>query len=88
MQSNESCNYNVFVTVFHVDHDHCYERRQYLASMLLPEDVDSGQVRFTVVSEPDNDDGDCSDVGIARVSLPSIMRNKSDIINKDIAGMV
>ena len=31
------------VSVFHVDFDNFYERRQYLASMLLPEDPLDGR---------------------------------------------
>ena len=36
-----------FKKVFWVDHKNNYERRQYLASMLLPDDPEQGRVRFT-----------------------------------------
>ena len=34
---------HVWISVFHVDFDNFYERRQYLASMLLPEDPLDGR---------------------------------------------
>ncbi|XP_013398860.1 protein fantom isoform X4 [Lingula anatina] len=75
-----------FKKVFHVDAQDHYESRQYLASMLLPDDPDEGRIRFTVVSEPPEDDesGECNDVGTAFVSLTEILEKKEDVIDRDI----
>lgn len=43
------------------------------------------RIRFTIVSEPlDEDDEDCSDVGAAYVSIPDILRKEEDIVNREI----
>ncbi|XP_052231915.1 protein fantom-like isoform X2 [Dreissena polymorpha] len=75
-----------FSKTFHVDFENNYQRRQYLASMLLPSDPDDGRIRFTLVSEPpeDDQDGDCEDVGVALVNVRDILKDRHDIIEKDI----
>ncbi|KAL3860281.1 hypothetical protein ACJMK2_010423 [Sinanodonta woodiana] len=75
-----------FSNTFHVDFEKNYTRRQILASMLLPSHADKGRIRFTVVSEPDEDeeDADCEDIGVVIVSIPDIFRNKKDIIDEDV----
>lgn len=75
-----------FSKTFHVDLKEHYERRQYLASMLLPSDPDDGRIRFTLVSEPPEDDqeGECEDVGFALVSIRDILRNRKDVIDSEI----
>ncbi|XP_060568170.1 X-linked retinitis pigmentosa GTPase regulator-interacting protein 1-like [Ruditapes philippinarum] len=67
-----------FSKTFHVDFEKNYQRRQYLASMLLPSDPDDGRIRFTLVSEPpeDEQDRDCEDVGFALVNVRDILCNK------------
>ena len=44
------------------------------------------RVKFTIVSEPpeDNDDAECEDVGMAFVSLPDILKSGKDVIDQDI----
>lgn len=75
-----------FSKTFHVDFEKNYQRRQYLASMLLPSDPDDGRIRFTLVSEPPEDDqeGDCEDVGVALVSIRDILLNRKDVVEEDI----
>ncbi|VDI16630.1 Hypothetical predicted protein, partial [Mytilus galloprovincialis] len=43
-------------------------------------------IRFTVVSEPpdDDDEGECEDIGIAFVSVRDILINHKDVIDHDI----
>ena len=43
-------------------------------------------MRFTLVSEPpeDDQDGECEDVGYAFVSVRDILRNRKDIVEEDI----
>ncbi|XP_053402324.1 protein fantom-like isoform X7 [Mercenaria mercenaria] len=81
-----------FSKTFHVDFENNYQRRQYLASMLLPSDPDDGSygdhnlIRFTLVSEPPEDDqeGDCEDVGVALVNVRDILVNRKDVVEEDI----
>lgn len=44
------------------------------------------RIRFTVVSEPpeDEQDADCEDVGVAYVSVRDILKNKADLKDADI----
>ncbi|XP_074644933.1 protein fantom-like isoform X2 [Tubulanus polymorphus] len=74
-----------FEKVFHVDPEENYEKRQYLASMLLPDDPDDGRMKLIVVSEPteDNPDAECEDVGIVFVSIPQILKTGKDLINEE-----
>lgn len=78
--------HNFTISAFHVDMAKNYSKRQYLAGMLLPDDPDGGRIRFTVVSEPPDDDeeGECEDIGIAFVSVRDILVNKKDVVDSDI----
>ncbi|XP_052817311.1 protein fantom-like isoform X2 [Mya arenaria] len=75
-----------FSNTFHVDFENNYQRRQYLASMLLPTDPDDGRIRFTLVSEPpeDDQDGDCEDVGVACVNVRDILTKRRDLEDQDV----
>ncbi|KAK2146667.1 hypothetical protein LSH36_590g01020 [Paralvinella palmiformis] len=73
-----------FTKVFHVDYEKNYERRQYLASMLLPDDPEQGRIKFSVVSEPDDEDEDCEDVGVAYADLKGMLDSGRDMENEDI----
>nr|KAG5707913.1 hypothetical protein BaRGS_031644 [Batillaria attramentaria] len=80
-----SIHFNFSKTV-QVDMEHHYERRQLLAAKLLPDDPEHGKIKFTVVSEPpdDDQDADCEDVGEATVSVLDILKNKKDVKDQDI----
>ncbi|XP_071142880.1 X-linked retinitis pigmentosa GTPase regulator-interacting protein 1-like [Mytilus edulis] len=84
-KAEQPINFNYSKT-FHVDMAKNYPKRKYLAGMLLPDDPDGGRIRFTVVSEPleDDDDGECEDIGIAFVSVRDILMNHNDVIDHDI----
>jgi len=75
-----------FRKVFHVDLEKNYEKRQYLASMLLPNSPDSGRITFTVVCEPPetDDSAECFDIGIAYVSLPDILKSGKNLTDANI----
>ncbi|XP_036370791.1 protein fantom-like isoform X2 [Octopus sinensis] len=75
-----------FSKCLHVDYQNNYEKRQFLASMLLPDDPDGGSIRFTVVSEPEKDaqTEECEEIGVAYVSLVDILKNKKDIVDEEI----
>lgn len=75
-----------FSKCFHVDYQNNYDKRQFLASMLLPNDPDEGRIRFTIVSEPEKEaqGEECEEVGVAYVRLLDILRNNKDVIDEDI----
>ncbi|XP_069113817.1 protein fantom-like isoform X2 [Argopecten irradians] len=75
-----------FSKTFQVDIEKNYTRRQFLASMLLPDDPEQGRIRFTIVSEPPDEDmeGDCEDVGIAWISIKKILMNQRNITEEDV----
>ncbi|XP_062566792.1 protein fantom-like [Saccostrea cucullata] len=75
-----------FTKTFQVDMQKNYERRQYLAGMLLPDDPEQGRIRFTVVSEPPDDDMDaeCEDIGVAFVGVKEILMTKKDVEEQNV----
>ncbi|XP_077868086.1 protein fantom-like [Saccoglossus kowalevskii] len=82
---NQRISYN-FKKNFHVDIDNNKLRRDYLASMLLPEDVSEGKIRFTIVNEPpeDHQSLDCEDIGYAYVDVCQILQKGRDVIEQDL----
>ncbi|XP_022337426.2 protein fantom-like isoform X1 [Crassostrea virginica] len=84
-KANTSITYN-FTKTFQVDMQKNYERRQYLAAMLLPDDPEQGRIRFTVVSEPPDDDMDaeCEDIGVAFVSVKEVLMSKKDVEEQNV----
>ncbi|VEL12464.1 unnamed protein product [Protopolystoma xenopodis] len=72
---------------FPVDFTHNYQRRQYLASMLLPDDPSQGRITFTLVKEPlPEEEGDCEDVGVAYLNVRDILHSGHDIVNQSVPG--
>ena len=50
-------------------------------------------VHFTIVTEPDSDQEDddsvtCVDIGVARISIPEILKNGRDILGEEIPGII
>ncbi|NWX03508.1 FTM protein, partial [Caloenas nicobarica] len=83
--SGQRIHYN-YSSVIHVDKANNRARREYLKSMLLKPDLRSGSLRFTVVSDPPEDEQDleCEDIGFAYVSLRDIFQKQRDVIEQDI----
>ncbi|NXT02147.1 FTM protein, partial [Jacana jacana] len=75
-----------YSSVIHVDKANNGARREYLKSMLLKPDGHTESLRFTVVSDPPEDEQDleCEDIGFAYVSLREIFQKQRDIIEQDI----
>ncbi|XP_050166298.1 protein fantom-like isoform X2 [Myiozetetes cayanensis] len=75
-----------YSTVINVDKAHNGAEREYLKSILLKPDVPADSLKFTVVSDPPEDEQDleCEDVGFAYVSLKEIFQKQRDIIEQDI----
>ena len=42
------------------------------------------RIKLAVVSEPDDDDGECEDVGKAYVSVRDILQTERDLIEQDV----
>ncbi|XP_074957716.1 protein fantom isoform X2 [Phalacrocorax aristotelis] len=83
--SGQRIHYN-YSNVIHVDKANNRARREYLKSMLLKPDLHADSLRFTVVSDPPEDEQDleCEDIGFAYVSLREIFQKQRDIIEQDI----
>ncbi|KAM9289462.1 protein fantom isoform 2-T2 [Morus bassanus] len=83
--SGQRIHYN-YSNVIHVDKANNCARREYLKSMLLKPDLHADSLRFTVVSDPPEDEQDleCEDIGFAYVSLREIFQKQRDIIEQDI----
>uniref|UniRef100_A0A8C0EK82 RPGRIP1 like n=1 Tax=Bubo bubo TaxID=30461 RepID=A0A8C0EK82_BUBBB len=83
--SGQRIHYN-YSNVIHVDKANNGARREYLKSMLLKPDLHTDSLRFTVVSDPPEDERDleCEDIGFAYVSLREIFQKQKDIIEQDI----
>ncbi|NXD76073.1 FTM protein, partial [Halcyon senegalensis] len=83
--SGQRIHYN-YSSVIHVDKANNPARREYLKSMLLEPDRHTDSLRFTVVSDPPEDEQDleCEDIGFAYVSLREIFQKQRDIIEQDI----
>ncbi|KAF8566898.1 hypothetical protein P879_04945 [Paragonimus westermani] len=66
---------------FQIDFVKNYERRQYMASLLLPKDPHQGHIRFTIVAEPltTTPSAECEEVGIAQVSIRNILTTEKDL---------
>ncbi|KFP06636.1 Protein fantom [Calypte anna] len=75
-----------YSNVIHVDKANNRARREYLKSMLLKPDLHTDSLRFTVVTDPPEDEQDleCEDIGFAYVSLREIFQKQRDIIEQDI----
>ncbi|XP_052653251.1 protein fantom isoform X1 [Harpia harpyja] len=83
--SGQRIHYN-YSNVIHVDEANNHARREYLKSMLLKPDLHTDSLRFTVVSDPPEDEQDleCEDIGFAYVNLREIFQKQRDIIEQDI----
>ncbi|NXS28507.1 FTM protein, partial [Pomatostomus ruficeps] len=72
--------------VINVDKEDNHAEREYLKSILLKPDLPTDSLKFTVVSDPPEDEQDleCEDIGFAYVSLKEILQKQRDIIEQDI----
>ncbi|XP_008112094.1 protein fantom isoform X2 [Anolis carolinensis] len=72
--------------VMHLDQANNKARRDVLKTMLQGTEPSPGSIRFTVVSDPPEDEQDleCEDIGFAYVRLSEIFQNKRDMIEQDI----
>ncbi|XP_057888912.1 protein fantom isoform X1 [Melospiza georgiana] len=83
--SGQRIHYN-YSTAINVDKEDNHAEREYLKSILLKPDLPADSLKFTVVSDPPEDEQDleCEDIGFAYVSLKEIFQKQRDIIEQDI----
>ncbi|XP_067380498.1 protein fantom [Channa argus] len=79
----EEIHYN-FTRVIYVDGSQSAPLRQYLYTMLEGSDPNQGRLKFTVVSEPMDDDEECVDIGHAFLDLQELLLTGNDIIEQQI----
>ncbi|XP_077166658.1 protein fantom [Paroedura picta] len=72
--------------VIRVDEAQNKARRDFLKDVLRGSEPSPGSIRFTVVSDPPEDEQDleCEDIGLAHVSLSEMFRNGKDIVEHDV----
>ncbi|KAK4468866.1 hypothetical protein MN116_008029 [Schistosoma mekongi] len=76
-----------YTKTFSVDYIENYERRQYLASYLLPEDPNNGNIIFIIVTEPSTTKTtatttqsiECEEIGYAIINIRQIVQNNRQI---------
>ncbi|KAK1806741.1 hypothetical protein P4O66_005233, partial [Electrophorus voltai] len=79
----EEIHYN-FTRVIHVDTMEAIPLRHYLYTMLEGTDPNQGRLKFTVVSEPLNEEDECEDVGYAYLDLQELLLTGNDVIERQI----
>ncbi|XP_056105817.1 protein fantom [Rhinichthys klamathensis goyatoka] len=79
----EEIHYN-FTRVIHVDSLEAAPLRHYLYTMLEGTDPNQGRLKFTVVSEPMNEQEECEDVGYAHLDLRELLLTGNDVIEEQI----
>ncbi|XP_024864266.1 protein fantom isoform X3 [Kryptolebias marmoratus] len=79
----EEIHYN-FTRVIYVDGSQSAPLRQYLYTMLEGTDPNQGRLKFTVVSEPIDDDEECVDVGHAFLDLQELLLTGNDVNEQQI----
>uniref|UniRef100_A0A673JP25 RPGR interacting protein 1 n=1 Tax=Sinocyclocheilus rhinocerous TaxID=307959 RepID=A0A673JP25_9TELE len=79
----EEIHYN-FTRVIHVDSMEAAPLRHYLYTMLEGSDPNQGRLKFTVVSEPMNEQEECEDVGYAYLDLQELLLTGNDFIEEQI----
>ncbi|XP_042367761.1 protein fantom [Plectropomus leopardus] len=79
----EEIHYN-FTRVIYVDGSQSAPLRHYLYTMLEGTDPNQGRLKFTVVSEPMDDDEECVDVGHAFLDLQELLLTGNDVSEQQI----
>ncbi|XP_034413660.1 protein fantom, partial [Cyclopterus lumpus] len=79
----EEIHYN-FTRVIYVDGSQSAPLRQHLYTMLEGTDPNQGRLKFTVVSEPMDDDEECVDVGHAFLDLQELLLTGNDVSDQEI----
>ncbi|KAG8563307.1 hypothetical protein GDO81_016015 [Engystomops pustulosus] len=83
--NGKKIHYN-YTSVIHLDKSSNQSNRDSIRSALQEPNSSNTSVKFTVVSDPPEDEQDleCDDIGISSVSLKDILQTGQDIINRDL----
>ncbi|KAK7909375.1 hypothetical protein WMY93_014059 [Mugilogobius chulae] len=81
--AGQEVHYN-FSRVIYVDGTHAAPLRHYLFTMLEGTDPHQGRLKFTVVSEPMDQEDECVDVGHAFLNLRELLETGQDVLERDI----
>ncbi|XP_025247363.1 X-linked retinitis pigmentosa GTPase regulator-interacting protein 1 [Theropithecus gelada] len=74
-----------FSKVIDLDPQEQQDRRQFLFDMLTGQDPDQGHLKFTVVSDPlDEEKKECEEVGYAYLKLWKILESGRDILEQEL----
>ncbi|XP_035115952.1 X-linked retinitis pigmentosa GTPase regulator-interacting protein 1 isoform X2 [Callithrix jacchus] len=74
-----------FSKVIDLDPQEQQGRRQFLFDMLNEQDPEQGHLKFTVVSDPlDEEDKECEEVGYAYLKLWQILESRKDILEQEL----
>ncbi|XP_012588674.1 PREDICTED: protein fantom [Condylura cristata] len=78
--------YYNYSNVIYVDKENNQAKRDILKAILQKREMPNRSIRFTVVSDPPEDEQDleCEDVGIASVDLAELFQEGRDIIEQDV----
>ncbi|XP_021573140.1 protein fantom isoform X2 [Carlito syrichta] len=78
--------YYNYSNVIYVDKENNQAKRDILKAILQKQEMPNRSIRFTVVSDPPEDEQDleCEDIGVAHVDLADIFQEGRDIINQNI----
>uniref|UniRef100_A0A5F5PP01 Protein fantom n=1 Tax=Equus caballus TaxID=9796 RepID=A0A5F5PP01_HORSE len=78
--------YYNYSNVICVDKENNQAKRDILKAVLLKQEMPNRSIRFTVVSDPPEDEQDleCEDIGIAHVDLADMFQEGRDIIEQNI----
>ncbi|KAG7473490.1 hypothetical protein MATL_G00096440 [Megalops atlanticus] len=84
-QAGQSIHYN-YSNVIHVDVENNRARRELLRSVLRGDARQLESIKFTVVSDPPEEEQDleCEDVGIAFLRVPQILEQQQDLIDTSV----
>ncbi|XP_077399963.1 protein fantom [Vanacampus margaritifer] len=81
--AGEEIYYN-FTRVIYVDGSQSAPLRRYLYAMVDGGDPNRRRLKFTIVSEPMDDDEECADVGYAFLDLQELLLTGNDVIERQI----
>ncbi|XP_040266647.1 protein fantom isoform X2 [Bufo bufo] len=83
--NGKKIHYN-YSSVIHLDKSSNKENRDSIKSVLQDPNSSNASIKFTVVSDPPEDEQDleCDDIGFSSVSLKDILQTGQDVLNRDL----
>ncbi|XP_006863582.1 PREDICTED: protein fantom [Chrysochloris asiatica] len=78
--------YYNYSSVIYVDKENNQAKREVLKAILQKQEMPNTRLRFTVVSDPleDEQDLECEDIGLANIDITDILQEGRDIIEQNI----